>query len=136
MNHKTVLAASIAAAIAAPAFAFAAAPSSIVGPAAHPQCYAAAGVVYIRGAVATIESGAPVPDAHVRLQYGDAVRHATTDARGIYHAAFPRSVARDVREISTSIAAPTGTLIPARAREGTGACEVAAAHVGALQPVR
>lgn len=110
-------------------------PPPNVALAKHPQCLATADTVYVRGAVAVAWVGDPVPGATVRLQYGAATRVGTTDAGGVYHVEFPRTTATEVREVATSVPAPTGTLIPVVAREGSGECHVPAATVGALREV-
>lgn len=121
-------------AAAVPACALAGSPN-VGGLATHPQCYVAGDVVLVRGAVAVAEDGTPVPGARVRLAYGADARFATSNADGVYVAEFPRTSAHTVREVSTSLAAPTGTLIPVQALEGGGSCVVPTAHVGALREV-
>ena len=114
-----------------------AAPPGDVGQlAAHPSCAASGGAVYVRGAVAVIGSQEPVAGATVTLKYGGAVHRAKTNAAGIYQVTFRRTEAREVREIETTLAAPTGTSIPVEAREGTSICIVPNASVGNLQQVK
>ena len=113
-----------------------AAPPGDVGQlAAHPSCAASGDAVYVRGAVAVIGSQEPVAGATVTLAYGREVRRVTTNAAGIYEATFQRTKAREVRETATALAAPTGTNIPVKAREGTSTCIAPAAAVGNLQQV-
>jgi len=112
------------------------APPDLSQLAEHPQCYVSGDTVFVRGAVVDAESGFPVPNARVHLAYGVVTQYVTTGAGGIYQAEFPRSLARGVLEISTSIPAPTGTLVPTTATEGTGSCVVPAARVGDLEQIR
>jgi len=119
--------------VAGPAFAMP--PGTSEQLAARPMCTVAGNKVYVRGAVAIAGNSAPVPGATVTLAYGHDRRRATTNAAGIYEATFLRGDARVVREISTTLAAPTGTNIPVEALEGTAACNIPAASIGELRQI-
>lgn len=99
----------------------------------HPQCFAAGDKVYVRGSVVVAWVGDPVQGARVEISYGPSTKWVTTGSDGIYLAEFPRTTATDVREVATSIPAPTGRLVPVIAREGSGKCHVPAASIGALR---
>lgn len=108
-------------------------PPPNVALAKHPQCFAAGDMVYVRGSVVVAWVGTPVQGARVEINYGPSTKWATTGPDGVYRAEFVRTAATTVREVATSIPAPTGTLIPVIAREGSGDCHVPAATVGALR---
>lgn len=133
INKKIKLAAAIVTACAALPVGTLAATPGISELATHPQCHAIGSTVFVRGAVAVAENGAPVSGARVKLAYGAATRYVISDTSGVYQVEFPRTAARAVREVATAIAAPTGTLIPVEAREGGNSCTVPVAHVGELR---
>lgn len=103
--------------------------------AAHPQCVVAGGTLLVRGAVVSEPGDVPVEGAMVTLRTssGDTLR-GRTDAAGIYVATSTAKVAAgdSVREVATSIPAPTGTLVPVQARQAGGVCRVAAVSVGPI----
>ena len=121
-------------AILAPFAAIAATPDTAVL-AAHPQCTVASGMLVVRGAVVSEPGDAPVDGAVVTLRTsaGNTLR-GRTNASGIYTAVSraPVAAGATVREVATSIPAPTGTLVPVQAHQAGGVCRVAAVSVGPI----